>query len=85
MYSGGPPDEPTIIKLGKDLISATNRFGLEGFKMVMETTLVANRVINHSNSSDYLLLADSNCCALLKEYAIHFIAIRSIVVEDFNV
>lgn len=82
IYGRGPPDEKTTMRSWKELISATNLLGLESLKMFVETTLVANRVINTFNATEYLFVAESNCCALLKEYAIHYIAACSKDIMD---
>jgi len=77
MYCGGFPErEEYIEKHGKEIISAANMYGLLDFKMIIETSLVGNRVINRSNAAGYLVFAEAHCCALLKEYALNYIVAR---------
>ncbi|KAL7466743.1 hypothetical protein ACHAXS_007033 [Conticribra weissflogii] len=77
IYCGGAPESDEYIKRhGKEIIAAANMYGVLDFKMIIETFLVGNRVIDRSNAAEYLVFADAHCCALLKEYALNYIVAR---------
>jgi hypothetical protein len=59
------------------LIGAANKYELIRLKMAVENLLVQERIINKVNVSDYILFADAQSCALLKEYAISFLLLHS--------
>ena len=48
VYSGYCPFTKDILAFGKELIDAANRFELANLKLVIETVLVCERVINKS-------------------------------------
>ena len=60
------------MKHGNELISASNKYELVELKMIVENTLVKERIMTKQNVSDYILFADAQSCALLKEYAIAY-------------
>ena len=72
VYSGYCPFTKDILAFGKELIDAANRFELAKLKLVIETVLVCERVLNKKNVCDYILFADAKTCPLLKEYAISY-------------
>ena len=69
IYSGCIPEKRKILKNGKELIDAANRYELVELKMCVENVLVQERVVTNENVADYILFADAQCCPLLKEYA----------------
>ena len=72
IYVGRIPTEENILKHGNELISASNKYELVELKMIVENTLVKERIMTKQNVSDYILFADAQSCALLKEYAIAY-------------
>jgi hypothetical protein len=66
-----------ILKLGLEIIDAADRYGMIELKLLVETYLVAYRVIRRHNVADMLLFADAKNCALLKEYAFAYAISRS--------
>jgi hypothetical protein len=79
VYGGCSPDAETTIKLANDLIRCAHRFDIFRLKMLIENTLVEMCVIDMKNVVDYLLFAEANDCALLKEYALTYFVLH---VED---
>lgn len=77
IYGGNAPDKMEIMKMGRNIIDAADRYGIVGLKVAVENTLVASCVINLSNVADYLLFADAKTCPLLKEYATSFFVARA--------
>ena len=76
IYGGGPPNIEADDDLLKEIIHAADYFGIEDLKMMAETILVAGRAVDMSNVVDWLLLADTKTCPLLKEYAMSYIIAR---------
>ena len=72
IYSGQQPADEQIMKHGKGLIDAANRYELIELKMLVENVLVGERIMTKKNVADYILFADAQSCPLLKEYAIAF-------------
>ena len=72
IYSGNQPTDDMILKHGKALIDAANKYELIELKMMVENVLVRERIMTYENVSDYILYADAQSCPLLKEYAISF-------------
>lgn len=66
-----------IVKYGKELISAANRFELIDMKVAVENVLVAERILNRKNVSDFILFADAQSCPLLKEYATSYFLLHA--------
>ena len=58
-------------------MEAGNFWGVQGLKLAAETALVQSRSITLSNVVKYLLFADANECALLKECALAAIKART--------
>jgi hypothetical protein len=71
------PDKEPILKHGLEIIEAADRYGLIELKLLVETYLVAYRVMRKHNVADMLLFADAKNCALLKEYAFAYAISRS--------
>ena len=71
------PEKEIILKLGLEIIEAADRYGLIELKILVETYLVAYRVMRKHNVADMLLFADAKNCALLKEYAFAYAISRS--------
>jgi hypothetical protein len=46
-------------------------------KLAVENDLVRECIIDKTNVADYILFADAQSCALLKEYAISFLALHA--------
>ena len=72
IYGGRQPTDDQILKYGKELIDAANRYELVELKMFVENALVRERIITTKNVCEYILFADAHSCPLLKEYAISF-------------
>jgi hypothetical protein len=79
VYAGVVPNENTMLRLGTDLIEVSNRFQMFDLKMLVENALVEGCVISNRNVVNYLLFAEANDCALLKEYAMTYFVLH---VED---
>ena len=71
------PEKEPILKLGLEIIEAADRYGMVELKLLVETYLVAYRVMRKHNVADMLLFADAKNCALLKEYAFAYAISRS--------
>eukprot|EP00573_Skeletonema_grethae_P012175 CAMPEP_0201693378 /NCGR_PEP_ID=MMETSP0578-20130828/5993_1 /ASSEMBLY_ACC=CAM_ASM_000663 /TAXON_ID=267565 /ORGANISM="Skeletonema grethea, Strain CCMP 1804" /LENGTH=358 /DNA_ID=CAMNT_0048178901 /DNA_START=63 /DNA_END=1136 /DNA_ORIENTATION=- len=71
------PEKEPILKLGLQIIEAADRYGMIELKILVETYLVAYRVMRKHNVADMLLFADAKNCALLKEYAFAYAISRS--------
>ena len=76
IYSGREPIGEPILKHGKALIDAANRYELIELKMLVENVLVRERIMTRENVADYILFADAQSCPLLKEYAITFFLVH---------
>ena len=72
IYSGRQPTSEKILEHDKELIDTSNKYELTQLKMSVENVLVRERIITNENVVDYILFADAQSCALLKEYAISF-------------
>ena len=66
-----------VLKFGKELIDAANRYELVELKIDIENVLICERIMNRENVSDWILFADAQCCTLLKEYAISYFLLDS--------
>jgi hypothetical protein len=66
-----------VLKYGKEIIEAANRYGVSGLKVEVERSYVESRVVDTSNCIDFLCFAQENACSLLKEYAITYLVARS--------
>jgi hypothetical protein len=72
VYSAKTPKDDVILKWGKELLNAANKFELPAMKMHVENRLVQGRIMSKRNVSDWILFADSHSCPLLKEHAIFY-------------
>ena len=77
VYSEQYPSNKNVIKFGKKLIDAANRYELVDLKIIVEHILVQERILTTRNVCDYLLFADAQSCPLLKEYAISFLRLNA--------
>lgn len=77
VYSGCFPTRDEIDMYGEELIDAANKFKLTDMKLAVENDLVRECILDKTNVADYILFADAQSCALLKEYAISFLALHS--------
>ena len=77
VYAEKYPSDKEILKFGKELIDAANRYELTGLKMTVEHALVRERILTMENVSDYILFADAQSCPLLKEYAITYFLLNA--------
>ena len=73
IYAELRPAVAEVLKHGKELIDAANRYELVDLKMVVEHVLVRERILTTENVSDYILFADAQSCPLLKEYAMTYL------------
>ena len=76
IYGGKVADED-MNDNAKDIIEATDKYGIVGLKLEAEASLVNSTTITFDNAIDNLLYADSKNCALLKEEVMDFIAENS--------
>lgn len=77
IYGGSPPSQADVLKYGKEIIEAANRYDLSGLKLEIERALVEARVIDVSNCIDFIYFAHDNSCLELKKYAISYFVSRS--------
>ena len=59
-------DDEGAVNFASCLLSAADRFGLVYLKLFVESEIVA-KILKIGNASDWLLIADSRTCPLLKE------------------
>ena len=81
-YAGELPDANEIMLHGKEIIGAADKYAVVNLKVATETWLVQNCVLDETNVCEYLLLAHSKTCPLLKEYAIAFLSLHAQRVLD---
>eukprot|EP00956_Cyclotella_meneghiniana_P011027 scaffold15443_cov50-Cyclotella_meneghiniana.AAC.6 len=72
VYTEFCPCTSEVLKYGKELIDAANRYELVELKVDVENVLLSERIMKRENVSDWILFADAQCCPLLKEYAISY-------------
>ena len=77
VYSGFDPTLDETMLYAKELIDGANKYELVDLKMAVENMLVQECIINKENVADYIVFADAQCCALLKEYAISYFALHA--------
>jgi hypothetical protein len=77
IYGGSPPSQSDVLKYGREIIEAANRYDLSGLKLEIERALVEARVIDASNCIDFISFAHDNSCLELKKYAISYFVSRS--------
>ena len=77
VYSGKRPSNWHIIRFGKEIIDAANRFELVELKLAIERVLVHELIVDKENVADYIVFADAKSCPLLKEYAISFFLLHA--------
>ena len=81
VYGGEIPVKEVLGDNARALVSASNRFGITGLKLVAETEL-ASAGINVENAAELLLFADGTHCAMLKEAGINFFVDNSEAVME---
>ena len=84
IYGGSPPNEHDMLKYGKEIIDAANKYGVTGLKLEAERALVESRVVDVSNCIDFISFAHDNSCLLLKEYAISYLVSRARDVRNIS-
>jgi len=77
IYGGEAPGADAVLRLGKDLIATSYRFGQTSLKMEVERTLVDCCAVDVSNCIDYILVSDEQQCSFLKNHAISYLVTRS--------
>ena len=84
IYSGRQPEDADMLKHGKALIEAANKYELVELKMCVENILVRERILNKVNVSDFILFAEAQSCPLLKEYAISYFIVhyKEVLISD---
>jgi len=73
VYAEQYPSDEKLLKYGKEIIDAANKYELPDLKMAVEHVLVRERILTTKNVCDYILFADAKSCPFLKEYAITFL------------
>lgn len=76
IYSGRTPAWKDVVKHGKRIINAANKYELVQLKMAVENALVRERVMTKRSVADFILFADAQSCPLLKEYAISYFSLH---------
>eukprot|EP00956_Cyclotella_meneghiniana_P006245 scaffold8150_cov69-Cyclotella_meneghiniana.AAC.6 len=77
VYAEQRPSDEEVLEHGDELIDAANRYELVDLKVAVEHVLVRERILTTENVCDYILFADAQSCALLKEYAISFFLLNA--------
>ncbi|KAL7529520.1 hypothetical protein ACHAXR_006200 [Thalassiosira sp. AJA248-18] len=70
---GGKVASDDLKANAKEIIDASDKYGIVGLKLEAEASLVTSTTITIENVMDYLLYADSKNCALLKEATMDFL------------
>mmetsp|Transcript_11999 Transcript_11999/g.20346 ORF Transcript_11999/g.20346 Transcript_11999/m.20346 type:complete len:427 (+) Transcript_11999:662-1942(+) len=76
IYGGSPPNQQDVLKYGKEIIKAVNRYGVSSLKLEIERSFIELRVVDTSNCLDFICFAQENSCTALKEYAISYLIAR---------
>ena len=76
IYGGNIPNQDTMVKLGKEIIDACDKYDVVGLKIATESTLVWNCIVNFDNVVDWIQYAHAKNCPLLKEYALSYFVAR---------
>eukprot|EP00985_Skeletonema_marinoi_P000084 scaffold22_cov225-Skeletonema_marinoi.AAC.12 len=76
IYGGSPPNQQDVLKYGKEIIEAANRYGVSSLKLEIERSFIELRVVDTSNCLDFICFAQENSCTALKEYAISYLIAR---------
>ena len=71
-YGGKAPSTNEVLEGGKDIIDASDLYGIVGLKVAVEHILVDQRVIHLNNVVEWLMYAEARTCPLLKEYAMTY-------------
>eukprot|EP00562_Extubocellulus_spinifer_P000666 CAMPEP_0178474786 /NCGR_PEP_ID=MMETSP0696-20121128/2779_1 /TAXON_ID=265572 /ORGANISM="Extubocellulus spinifer, Strain CCMP396" /LENGTH=403 /DNA_ID=CAMNT_0020102045 /DNA_START=30 /DNA_END=1242 /DNA_ORIENTATION=- len=81
VYGGQIPEKECLRDNARALISASNRLGITGLKLVAEAELASDG-INVENAAELILFADGTHCAMLKEAAMDFFVENSEAVME---
>ncbi len=76
VYGGPPPNRQAVLKHGKEIIEAANRYDISSLKLEIERSFIELRVVDTSNCIDFICFAQENSCTVLKEYAISYLIAR---------
>lgn len=76
IYGGTVVDSKFLLRHAKEIIVASNKYGVVGLKIAVENIIVELRAIGLKNAADYFVFADANTCPLLREYAMSYIMSR---------
>ena len=79
---GGKTADDDMKAHSKDIIDASNRYGVATLKLEAEACLVESTTFSLDNVMEHLIYADSMNCALLKEAAMDFIVENKIKVIE---
>ena len=82
MYFESLPSTFDLEQSGVEMLKLANKFGYSALKMYIEADLVGSNLLTVETAASYLLLADSNSFALLKEAALDFVCARSVEVME---
>lgn len=76
VYGGPPPNRQAVLKHGKEIIEAANRYDVSSLKLEIQRSFIELKVVNTSNCLDFICFAQENSCTVLKEYAISYLIAR---------
>jgi len=82
LYGGNVPKVVYMVKHGKEIIDACDRYDVVGLKMATEVALVQKcggddtDTINVDNVADWIQYAHAKTCPLLKEHALSYFVAR---------
>ena len=77
VYGGPPPNRQAVLKYGKEIIEAANRYDVLSLKLEIERSFLEMRVVDTSNCLDFICFAQENSCTILQKYAISYFVTRS--------
>ena len=81
IYGGKVEDKEMKLNV-KEIIEATDKYGLTNLKREAEACLVNSTTLDLDNMMEHLLYADSKNCALLKEAAMDFVVKNKIEILE---
>ena len=84
MYHESLPTDFDLEKNGFELLKLANRFGYSDLKIHIEADLVGSDLLTVETAADFLLLADANDCALLKEAAMDMVVANQVEITKSN-
>ena len=77
IYGGDAPSPRDMLRMGKDLIVTSYRFGIYSLKTETEHALIENNIVNVSNCVDFIFFANKHDCILLMKHAMQYFSSRS--------